>query len=668
MADVWSALSEAVEAARSDATLVRKEKVGLEEEATSLRAALSEASADAESLRAQLAESELALQVVRAELDSSREETARVVRRVARRDASLKEATNELSVAKLRCQQAEDAAQELRDELGERRAALDRVTRALHEKESSLQATRDELRALSEELAAAKADIARRANANEGLRRKVAERDDRLAEISARCTHDGAALSDVSNLVVGAAANDTQLFEHTQAKQPASAAVSHGGGGGGAAALHAVDFARRVLEATRTDASGTALEELTRRVFLALGYDVPPRQSGPGDRGIDLRVFTADDALEIVQCKSKGRGKTNVSFSEMSEFIGAMELADCTTGHFVTNSGFTASALHAARSLPSKQVVTIGAEELAALLHQHHSRLRHDHHIISLLEAMPGRRMDYEEAAAMLQRAARRRSSLGGVLPPQPLPATAAQHAARRAPPAAAVEVGSMPRGGGSSPGVRRSPGFSSATPPLNAPPSQGAGGVSLSSPPMAADSEGVAPRSAGGSKARLPFSGEEEMLLCRLWHEKDFARRKLRGERYKWKEILDEGRHTFHPNRTPGDLKDKARNIGLLQAVQAQASDVAAAAAASAAVGSAAVGSTAPIHHTPPRAMLPPMQLPERIPRSPWDACMQRPPGSGGCNTAETTPSPHCGAMNSECIDLRLDESSSSSDASECC
>ena len=142
MADVWSALSEAVEAARSDATLVRKEKVGLEEEATSLRAALSEASADAESLRAQLAESELALQVVRAELDSSREETARVVRRVARRDASLKEATNELSVAKLRCQQAEDAAQE--PALRRRPAA--QLTNASHNSGSSLVFWRSEIR------------------------------------------------------------------------------------------------------------------------------------------------------------------------------------------------------------------------------------------------------------------------------------------------------------------------------------------------------------------------------------------------------------------------------------------------------------------------------------------------------------------------------------------
>ena len=99
-----------------------------------------------------------------------------------------------------------------------------------------------------------------------------------------------------------------------------------------------------------------------------------------------------------------------------------MELAGVAVGHFVTNQGFSCHAREAARAcaatkrivlygagrapphrpfhppLPSSLASTpptipschpscrYGADELSALLHQHHASLRHDHHIASLLE------------------------------------------------------------------------------------------------------------------------------------------------------------------------------------------------------------------------------------------------------------------------------------------
>ena len=78
-----------------------------------------------------------------------------------------------------------------------------------------------------------------------------------------------------------------------------------------------------------------------------MGYAVPPRTSGPGDRGIDLRLYTAEDEQEVAQCKSKS-GKTNVSFGEMSECIGAMELLSSpplTVSHLLS----PASRLHLGR-------------------------------------------------------------------------------------------------------------------------------------------------------------------------------------------------------------------------------------------------------------------------------------------------------------------------------
>ena len=274
---------------------------------------------------------------------------------------------------------------------------------------------------------------------------------------------------------------------------------------------------------------------------------------------------------------------------------------------------------------------------------------------------MPVPRMDHDEAAATLQRAARRRSSLGAAVPITPPDHRQASNRGSHAPPSpgAGVAVGHTASGGSS--GGRRSPNASS-TPPFRAqvhhcgpPPSPPAAAAAAA----ATSPEGVAPYSAGGSKQRLPFSCEEEALLCRLWHEKGFALRKRRGERYKWKEILDDGKLTFHPNRTSGDLKDKARNIGLLDLASAPRTT-----APMTAEAELSPPLRAPLPRAPPSSL--PPALP--VPASPWEACRRDPGAAGGAEEATTTtpsPSPQ-GAVRSAFIDLRLDESSSSDEIEE--
>ena len=133
--------------------------------------------------------------------------------------------------------------------------------------------------------------------------------------------------------------------------------------------------------------------------------------------------------------------------------------------------------------------------------------------------------------------------------------------------------------------------------------------------PPDSGGLEG-ARRAQGGKQQRVPFSCEEEALLCRLYLERGFARRKERGERYNWKELLDAGRHVFKDNRTPADLKDKARNIGLLQDVRKGAHR---------AQGPPSSGGRT--SEVPP----PPLQPRAGFPASPWEACVRPAAGHPG-------------------------------------
>ena len=551
---VWARLADAVEAARAESNSIRETNAELEDRIASLTGALADASEACNAVKLQLSLAEAASESLQSALNKSREDSARLTRRVARRDVAFKDALDQLGASQRDRKKAEEGVQECREKLRDQEAAFERAICALQDKDSELQAERNEVRSLREALQAARADGERRATANEHLRHKLAERDERLAAISARCTREGPPLADASNFIQQGRSASAEPAIVACSASPARAipVVTASSGSGGcdgasaAGALQAVEFARAVLDATRADASGTALEELTRRLFQVMGYHVPPRNSGPGDRGIDVRAYRADDTLEVIQCKSKGRGKANVSFGEMSEFIGAMALAGCQTGHFVTNAAFTSQALQAARHLPERTVVTLGADELAALLHRHHAQLATDHHVASLIESTRERRVADAAAVAVLQRAARRRSSIGSGVNP----ATPSQEQRAPTTPAAPTTLVGTP-----SSAVARA--VDSRVAMEAASPAAAAAGAALA---------GAQASVRGGAiKTRLAFSGEEEALLCRLWHEKGFAMAKQRGERYRWKEILEEGRGVFHIHRTAGDLKDKARNIGLL-------------------------------------------------------------------------------------------------------
>ena len=624
---VWARLADAVEAARAESNSTRETNADLEARVASLACALADASEVCNAVKLQLSRAEAASESLQSALNKSRDESARLTRRVARRDAALKDALDQLGASQRDRKKAEEGVEECREKLRDQEAAFERAICALQDKDSELQAERNEVRSLREALQAARVDGERRATANEHLRHKLAERDERLAAISARCTREGPPLADASNIIQGRSASAEPAIvacSASPARTIPEVTANSGGGGGdwasAAGALQAVEFARAVLDATRADASGTALEELTRRLFQVMGYHVPPRNSGPGDRGIDVRAYRADDTLEVIQCKSKGRGKANVSFGEMSEFIGAMALAGCQTGHFVTNAAFTNQALQAARHLPERTVVTLGADELAALLHRHHAQLATDHHVASLLESTRERRVADAAAVAVLQRAARRRSSIGsGVNPATPPPLQE-----QRAPtmPAAPTTPAALTTLAGT-PGSAAAIAVDSRVAKVAASPAAAAAGAAL-----AGAQAGVR---GGPIKTRLAFTGEEEALLCRLWHEKGFAMAKQRGERYRWKEILEEGRGVFHIHRTAGDLKDKARNIGLLLHARTPRADTT--------LPRMVDDGRAVAVPTHPRAAT--SASPQRqLPSSPWDLC-RAPDRHGTANSPSTPPPP---------------------------
>ena len=336
------------------------------------------------------------------------------------------------------------------------------------------------------------------------------------------------------------------------------------GGAGDAAA--AVRFAKRVLDATRADATGGALEEVSTRLFrVCLGYSVD-RVGGSHDRGIDLKMRSADDVPCVAQCKSKRSG--DVSFVEVSAFLGAMGIAGVMHGLFVTNAAFTAAARKAAEewaaAAPERALHLYSCEELSAMCCKHHPALAQDHYVQSLLEhaaVMPqhtpqrrragaaaaasggsgggggggsshGKRSPRqpEEAAAVLQRAARRRSSLLAAGLPS-------LDTAARGTPSSGSSWHDLENGGHSQ-----------------------AHQVTATRSPFASPAWSTAPR-----RERRKWSSEEEQLLCRLWLELGFQAKVEARARLPWKEMLDRGNATdpgvFDVCREPGHLKDKGRN-----------------------------------------------------------------------------------------------------------
>ena len=372
--DPFVAIDDAVAGLRAHSSSLEASLTSTRQEVASLRLALAASEEAAQNLRAALSQSVEEAAAASGARDAAIEEAATLRTRLEQRDRAVEAALEQASTARRMQQRAEEQAEELAAKISRRDEALRRQTEQERERNSTLLALQDEARARREERDAARQEAERAHAANATLRERVREREERLTDVMrrARDAPNSAPLSDVSNI---------------HAASPGGAAAGAVAGGAGDAAA-AVRFAKRVLDATRADATGGALEEVSARLFrVCLGYSVD-RVGGSHDRGIDLKMRSADDVPCVAQCKSKRSG--DVSFVEVSAFLGAMGIAGVMHGLFVTNAAFTAAARKAAEewaaAAPERALHLYSCEELSAMCCKHHPALAQDHYVQSLLE------------------------------------------------------------------------------------------------------------------------------------------------------------------------------------------------------------------------------------------------------------------------------------------
>ena len=554
-----AALEAACSAARDRIAFVAQEKGELEHTNATLHSSLESTKMELEEACTEAAELREALRQVKSERDMAHEEVETVRTRLDQRERALVHATDAAAAAMRAQQEAAERSEELEARVGRRDEALAKAAAEERKNMGAMMSLRDEARGLREERDAAQQEAHRAHAACSSLRTKLAERDARLADVMRRAARDAPApLGDASNTI----AERGRTAASPAAASPAAACAPADADD---AAVAAVRFSRRVLDATRADASGGALEEVaTRLLRVGLSYTCD-RVGGSHDRGVDIRMRSSEDVSAVAQCKSRRVGGQDVSFGEMSAFIGAMALAETSCGFFVTNASFTAAARRAALDWvavePARRNLHLFShEELTALLTKYHDALGADHYIASLLERPPAtaaqaahvqsrrRRLPHSSeaaqqtaAAAVLQRAARRRSSFALV---------DARIAAAGAPERESAH-GSPPQ-----------------TPP------QVIGVQSCDTPNASAASPVDDIPIANGSRptpthVRRKWSCQEEQLLCKLWLTLGFGAKMEAGARLPWKEMLDFANSSepgvFDPCREPGHLKDKARNLGLL-------------------------------------------------------------------------------------------------------
>jgi hypothetical protein len=285
-----AALDSACLAARSRLSCVSLQIRELEQANGALRASLDTALVDAAAAQAEATSLRSDLLAAKAERQASEEKNATLTMRVEQRERAVAQATEAAVAAERAQQRASERTEELEATLRRRDDAL--VTAASDERAhaAALSAAQKEARAVRESRDAAQREAQRAHTACASLRAKLTERDGRLADVS-RAARDALPFADVSNQLGGAG----------PALVPPSASAPCEGGEGDDAARAAVGFARRVLDATRADASGGALEELCTRILrIALKY-TSERVGGGHDRGVDIKLRSSDDVPAVAQ-------------------------------------------------------------------------------------------------------------------------------------------------------------------------------------------------------------------------------------------------------------------------------------------------------------------------------------------------------------------------------
>ena len=409
--DPFPSITAALAEARRDHAALLERHAADADTIASLRMAVDASAEDAAVLRAELQRSQEAEAELRATLGRLSEEQAILATRIEQRERALATSEEQATTAQRAQQRAEERTEELEAALARRDDALENATKEERTRGAALAAAQDEIRSLRDQRDAAQQEAERAHVANASLRAKVSEREERLADVSRRVNGQAGAASctppftDVSNLVAPspAASGATAPSPAAAAAAPPPACATDS-----TDACAAVHFARVILAATRTDSTGGTLEEVAARLFrIGLGYTCD-RVGGSHDRGIDLRMRSADDLLTVAQCKSRKSG--DVPFVDVSAFIGAMGLSGASHGFFVTNSSFTREARRAAAEWASgaggfaRSLTLFSSEELTALLTKHHRALASDLYLASLLENPGLHRLEHAAAAPTARR------------------------------------------------------------------------------------------------------------------------------------------------------------------------------------------------------------------------------------------------------------------------
>ena len=197
-------------------------------------------------------------------------------------------------------------------------------------------------------------------------------------------------------LLAGAARESLSARDETSpplSRPPPSAPPSSGGVGRQEAMAARSRFAQSVVAALQSvcDPTGRHFVLVLKQLVKAQGFARVLVTDGPGDGGVDLRLWDDRDTLTIVQAKCKS-ARYKVSETEMMAFDGALAREERrergVRAIFVTSTGFVEGARERARPHGAR-LLLMGEPELRAALAEHDvSRaLAADPDVLSLLRA-----------------------------------------------------------------------------------------------------------------------------------------------------------------------------------------------------------------------------------------------------------------------------------------
>jgi restriction system protein len=172
-------------------------------------------------------------------------------------------------------------------------------------------------------------------------------------------------------------ANMTHAF-HSHTVLPIAQEPSNSGAESQVAHLH--QSAMRSLEADLLAhiyaQTPSFFECLIIDLLLAMGYgtrrrDLSKRIGQSHDGGVDGLISQDELGLEVILVQAKRlKPNTNVSVSQVRDFVGALESRKATKGVFVTTGTFTIPARMLVQDI-SRRIVLINGAQLAALMVRH---------------------------------------------------------------------------------------------------------------------------------------------------------------------------------------------------------------------------------------------------------------------------------------------------------